>query len=92
MGNSPFSIDNIVGWSAIRKRIIDRDGYICRICGADGPFAKLNVHHKDWDRKHNDDSNLVTLCSECHHAIHREGYRPDDFEDWPEPWGDDPST
>ena len=38
---------NIPMWSKIRKRILDRDNYMCRICGNDGDEAKLNVHHKD---------------------------------------------
>lgn len=85
-----YGPDSIANWSAIRKRILERDGYCCRICNKDGVEAKFNVHHKDWDRTHNDDDNLVTLCATCHHAVHREGYRPDEYEDWPVPWGKDP--
>ena len=83
--------DVIADWVAIRKRILARDGYRCRICGADGVEARLNVHHKDCIRKHNEDSNLVTLCSTCHQGVHKEDYRPADYEDWPVPWGEDPS-
>ena len=82
---------NIPHWARIRKRILERDGYQCRICGNDGDGAQLNVHHKDWDRTHNQDKNLVTLCSRCHKAVHMEGYKPILFEDWPEPWGKDPT-
>lgn len=80
----------IAGWSDLRKAVIERDNHRCRICGRDGVEAKLNVHHKDICRDHNYYSNLVTLCSDCHQAIHREGYQPILFEDWPVPWGDDP--
>lgn len=88
---SKISVSNnsIADWAKIRKRIIERDTYTCRICGNGTEFT-LNVHHKDWDRKHNYDSNLVTLCGDCHRAIHKEGYKPILFEDWPEPWGNDP--
>lgn len=83
---SPGTID-IPGWSIIRRRIVERDGYRCRICGKDGVESKLNVHHIDWDRSNNEDSNMVTLCGVCHRAVHKEGYKPDLFEDWPVPWG-----
>lgn len=83
------SADVIPGWANIRRKIIERDNYMCRICGK-GVDYKLNVHHKNWDRTNNKDRNLVTLCSECHRLVHAEGYKPCLFEDWPEPWGDDP--
>jgi 5-methylcytosine-specific restriction endonuclease McrA len=82
--------DSIADWANIRRRIVERDSYRCRICGKDGVEAKLNVHHKDWDRKHNENKNLVTLCQPCHVAVHMEGYKPCLYEDWPEPWGIDP--
>ena len=79
--------NNIKGWATIRRRIVERDSYQCRICGKDGVEAKLNVHHIDYDRDHNIDNNLVTLCSKCHQLVHLEGYKPDLYEDWPVPWG-----
>jgi 5-methylcytosine-specific restriction endonuclease McrA len=79
--------DSIAHWSAIRRGVLDRDGYRCRICGADGCEAKLNVHHIDYNRGHNQEGNLVTLCSVCHKAVHMEGYKPELYEDWPIPWG-----
>jgi len=87
---------NIKGWAAIRRRILERDLYMCRICGKDVVGGKLNVHHKDYKGNsslygHNDkDDNLVTLCSDCHKQVHKEGYRPDLYMDWPIPWGNDP--
>jgi hypothetical protein len=77
----------IKSWRNIRERILRRDEWRCRICCktiSDDP--SLNVHHKDWDRQRNQDDNLVTLCGACHRAIHREGYKPSMFEDYPEPW------
>jgi 5-methylcytosine-specific restriction endonuclease McrA len=87
---SPTTTDTIAGWTNIRVRILERDGYSCRICHRDGVEAKLNVHHKDWIRTHNKHGNLVTLCQSCHHAVHQEGYKPELYEDYPEPWGNDP--
>lgn len=73
-------------WQQIRSMILERDGYRCRICGADPCDATLHVHHVDWDRSNNRLRNLVTLCVSCHKAVHAHGYRPDGTED--EPWGD----
>jgi 5-methylcytosine-specific restriction endonuclease McrA len=75
---------NIKGWSVIRKNIIERDSYICRICGDD---LDLHVHHIDSNRSNNDNSNLVTLCRDCHMAIHEERYVPWEHDDYPCPWG-----
>lgn len=81
--------DAIRGWSKIRKAVLDRDRWCCRICRADGVEAKLNVHHKEHDRRKNEIEDLVTLCTTCHRAVHQEGYKPSLFEDWPIPWGED---
>ena len=77
----------IADWANIRRAILDRDEYRCRICDADDRSAKLNVHHIDYDRRHNKKANLVTLCSRCHRFVHIEGYQPILYEDWPVPWG-----
>jgi 5-methylcytosine-specific restriction endonuclease McrA len=85
------SSSDIPGWTKIRAQILERDSYMCRICGKDAVEAQLNVHHIDWDRSHNDLDNLVTVCHSCHKAVHTERYVPSDFEDdWPEPWGRHP--
>jgi 5-methylcytosine-specific restriction endonuclease McrA len=78
---------SITNWKNIRNKILDRDNYMCRICHKSTDEASLNVHHKDWDRNNNKNDNLVTLCSGCHKAVHREGYKPCFYEDYPEPWG-----
>jgi len=72
----------IPGWAEIRNRILKRDSAACRICNKD---YTLHVHHIDWDRSNNKDSNLVTLCEPCHRAVHREGYKPWNH-DYPAPW------
>ena len=78
---------NIPNWVKIRKRIIERDKWRCRICHSD---MDLNVHHIDYERSNNQDHNLVTLCRPCHKGVHDEGYKPYLFEDWPIPWGEIP--
>lgn len=74
----------IKGWATIRKNILDRDNYACRICSKD---YGLHVHHIDYGRTNNKESNLVTLCKWCHQAVHVEGYKPCDHEGYPTPWG-----
>jgi 5-methylcytosine-specific restriction endonuclease McrA len=76
----------VPNWSAIRRSIMDRDGYACRVCGATTDESDLHVHHVDWDRANNRRKNLVTLCQDCHQGVHAEGYRPDGSER--EPWGE----
>lgn len=62
-------------WRAIRRRIIDRDDEECIHCGTSAEAgAELHVHHivpRAVGESHNDE-NLVTLCSQCHYAVHGE--------------------
>lgn len=64
-------------WAEKRYRILKRDGFKCRNCGA---TEHLVVHHKQyhfnvrlnkksdpWDY---DDKYLVTLCESCHKRGH----------------------
>jgi len=55
-------------WQKKRLEIMQRDNFICQICG-DGE-STLNVHHKYYfhDKKpwEYDNCTLITLCEECH--------------------------
>jgi 5-methylcytosine-specific restriction endonuclease McrA len=51
------------GWSSTRERIMKRDGYACRSCGA--PAAE--VHHLVPGAE--SDELLVALCEPCHLPI-----------------------
>jgi hypothetical protein len=46
----------------IRKSILERDNYKCKICNKHGK----SVHHIDYNKKNNKSSNLITLCQSCH--------------------------
>jgi len=52
----------------LKSRIRERDSFICQICGAHENTLKekLSVHHIDFIKEHNMDSNLVSLCRSCH--------------------------
>lgn len=58
----------------LRRTIRNRDGNVCRICGATTSTngKLLHVHHIDFNKKHNEERNLITLCSKCHGMVHRE--------------------
>lgn len=48
-------------------KILNRDGFRCRYCGATGEQAKLQVDHIEAvsNGGSHDDENLVTACFEC---------------------------
>lgn len=58
-------------WQAIRRAVLIRDGYHCRVCGNVWP----DVHHIRLKSAGGKDStaNCVCLCRVCHSDIH--GYR-----------------
>lgn len=55
-------------WNEMRKRILERDGYRCRVCNTD---EALHVHHRTYARRgHEDTNDLTTLCQVCHEDFH----------------------
>lgn len=64
-------------WDEIRNRVYQRDGYECQNCGIKGGRngnAELHAHHivpKASGGSHSE-QNLVTLCKDCHNAIHHD--------------------
>jgi len=69
-------------WQKKRLKIFERDGWACRYCKNE--TKSLEVHHlrytipDPWDEN---DSNLVTLCDDCHRLQAGKIYRSSDF--WP---------
>ncbi len=54
-------------WRETSRRIRERDGHTCQDCGGAGS----HVHHLTYRRLwHERDSDLVTLCPECHGRRH----------------------
>lgn len=54
-------------WKAKREQALYRAGYKCEACGISKWSAKLEVHHKTYERfkaEHLDD--LIVLCPKCH--------------------------
>ena len=58
------------GYSSRREAVIHRDNYTCRCCGK--RHTRLEVHHIVFRSQGgtDDEKNLITLCKECHDAIH----------------------
>jgi len=49
--------------SALKRQIRERDAFTCQHCGL---RPAKEVHHIDYDKKHNEPENLITLCKPCH--------------------------
>jgi len=56
----------------IRKKIRERDKFICQCCGITEIKyikifkEKLHIHHIDYNKFNNNKKNLITLCNSCH--------------------------
>lgn len=54
----------------LKLKIRERDKFCCLICGCseEENGRSLDIHHVDYDKKNNSDSNLVSLCRKngCH--------------------------
>lgn len=56
-------------WAVKRDQALERDGHRCRACNSE---EKLNVHHRTYARRGNEDLNdLTTLCQPCHEHFHK---------------------
>jgi DEAD/DEAH box helicase domain-containing protein len=59
-------------WGALRKLVLRRDEFRCRLCGTKDNGQGLHVHHKipfrrfDSPEQANQLENLITLCPTCH--------------------------
>ena len=57
-------------WQKKRLEIMQRDNFTCQHCGCEG--RELQVHHKIYHKDAKpweyDDSELITLCDQCHEA------------------------
>lgn len=64
-------------WRRKRAEIIRRDHNECQRCRQQGKFSKGQcVHHikhlKDYPLLALTNNNLITLCNDCHNAVHPE--------------------
>ena len=69
-------------WTALRRQVLERDGYRCRTCGRPG---RLEAHHEPPLRDGADPydlDGLRTLCRSCHIERHRPDAIPADRAAW----------
>jgi 5-methylcytosine-specific restriction endonuclease McrA len=61
-------------YAELRRLILERDGWRCQKCGSS---RNLDVHHMSRRSDLGDDAetNLITLCRECHQILHRPASR-----------------
>ena len=74
LGGKSFEPYSVEFNSILKERIRKRDGYRCQECfrhqdelyTETGRRYKLLIHHIDYDKKNNQESNLISLCRSCH--------------------------
>lgn len=66
------------GWTLFRKRVLDKRGYFCEVCGVENTAKKLDglhLHHKLKIRMHRhlrfEESNVVACCHNCHRELEK---------------------
>lgn len=77
-------------WQELRERILERDHYECQRCNGRNVLGKPikrirlrkanTVHHisevKDMPELMMEESNLISLCHECHDIVHDRKLKP----------------
>ena len=65
-------------WSDIKRRVLERDGGACRVCGQEAKY----VHHDSYGDvtiRGEHIGKLYSLCLRCHGEVEFEGKRKRDF-------------
>lgn len=62
-------------WRNLREKVMLRDLYTCQICGTKAEKIHHIIELSEDIRKAYDIENLVSLCRDCHFAVHREKYK-----------------
>ena len=58
-------------WQAKRKQVLERDQHRCRGCNCHQDEYVLHVHHSRYTYLGDEPlDDLITLCIECHDAVH----------------------
>jgi hypothetical protein len=53
-----------------RRTELEASGFRCRVCNAGRDKARLEVHHRTYERLGREHvGDLTTLCSECHEGV-----------------------
>lgn len=65
-------------WKLIRKEVMERDEKKCQNClnlGVEQISKVLTIHHIDYNKMNNLNTNLITLCQTCHNWTTNAHYR-----------------
>lgn len=73
-GGKSFEKYDVLFNSQLKEKIRKRDGCRCQKCfkhqnelkTKTGKFYKLVIHHIDYNKKNNNECNLISLCRSCH--------------------------
>lgn len=61
-------------WRARVEAAKRRAGWRCQLCNVDRWFARLDVHHRTYERLGRErDEDLLVLCRHCHDIFHANG-------------------
>lgn len=65
--NETHSPYNNHSWKKLRRKVYERDGFVCQECLCEcNDSTRISCHHIDFDRSNNSMDNLITLCGSCH--------------------------
>jgi hypothetical protein len=53
----------------LKNKIRERDKYTCQLCNEDLSDKRIDVHHIDFCKLHNQESNLISLGVDCHAKV-----------------------
>jgi 5-methylcytosine-specific restriction endonuclease McrA len=57
-------------WKEIRKVVLSRDGNNCVMCGSKDSLHVHHITYEHYKNEHNNLSDLITLCKNCHVKVH----------------------
>ena len=60
-------------WKKIRLRVFERDNFTCAYCDyrdTDIRRNEIQINHINGNPKNNNESNLETVCRDCHRILH----------------------
>ena len=68
LGGKSFEIYGKEFNKELKQKIRKRDNYTCQECGytEEQLGYNLHIHHINYIKKNNDESNLISLCKSCH--------------------------
>jgi hypothetical protein len=63
----------------LKNKIRERDDHTCNLCLVKDAFSNFPVHHINYNKKDNNEKNLITMCPICHLKTN---FHRDDWELW----------